>query len=91
MRLWRDGAFDVVLTDVNMPGMNGYQLARALRERGCRVPLIGTTANAMREEIERCLESGMNTCLVKPLDLHSLYGCLKPIQMEARECSLTES
>ncbi|MBO3277688.1 ATP-binding protein [Pseudomonas schmalbachii] len=91
LRLWQDGAFDVVLTDVNMPGMNGYQLARALRERGCRVPLIGTTANAMREEIERCLASGMNTCLVKPLDLHSLYGCLKPIQMEARECSPTES
>ncbi|MCY1270007.1 Sensor histidine kinase RcsC [compost metagenome] len=91
LRLWQAGTFDVVLTDVNMPGMNGYQLARALRERGCRVPVIGTTANAMREEVERCLAAGMNDCLLKPLDLPSLYGRLKSIQKETCECSPTES
>ncbi|WP_275627493.1 response regulator [Pseudomonas sp. 273] len=76
MQRWRAESFDVVLTDLNMPRMDGYQLATELRLRGCQRPIIGATANAMREERERCLAAGMDECLLKPVDLDTLYRCL---------------
>ena len=62
---------DIILSDVNMPNMNGYDLTRALRE-GMTLPVIGITANAMAEERERCLASGMNDCLSKPVSMQAL-------------------
>ncbi|EOZ2859827.1 response regulator, partial [Pseudomonas aeruginosa] len=47
-----------------------------LRRQGFRQPIIGATANAMREERERCMSAGMNDCLVKPVDLNALQNCL---------------
>lgn len=76
MHLWQPQAFDLVLTDVNMPLMNGYELARTLREHDPQLPIIGVTANAMREEGQRCLAVGMNAWLVKPLSLQTLRAQL---------------
>ncbi|MFC6298136.1 response regulator [Pseudomonas sp. CCM 7893] len=75
---WQPGRFDVVLTDVNMPGLDGYALTKALHQRDKTLPIIGATANAMRGELERCLAAGMNHCLVKPFTLLDLYNCLAP-------------
>ncbi|MHC8300820.1 hybrid sensor histidine kinase/response regulator [Pseudomonas sp. ZS1P83] len=72
LHLWQPAEFDLVLTDVNMPVMNGYELAMALREHDARLPIIGVTANAMREEGRRCIAAGMNAWLVKPLSLQTL-------------------
>ena len=72
MQLWQPQVFDLVLTDVNMPLMNGYDLARTLREHDPLLPIIGVTANAMREEGVRCLAVGMNAWIVKPLSLQTL-------------------
>jgi two-component system capsular synthesis sensor histidine kinase RcsC len=69
---WAPGRFDLLLTDVNMPTMNGYQLAAALREQDASLPIIGVTANALREEGERCAAVGMSAWLVKPLNLAML-------------------
>jgi len=69
---WQPGQFDLVLTDVNMPVMNGYELAKTLRQQDVHVPIIGVTANALREEGERCAAVGMNAWLVKPLNLPTL-------------------
>lgn len=69
---WLPGLFDLVLTDVNMPIINGYELARELRQRDPDLPIIGVTANALREEGERCAAVGMNAWMVKPLNLHTL-------------------
>ncbi|EXF95612.1 sensor histidine kinase [Pseudomonas fluorescens HK44] len=80
LELWRNSSFDLILTDVNMPRMNGYELAIQLRHLDCSLPIIGATANAMREEGERCLEAGMNQCLIKPFALRTLYNCLEPYQ-----------
>ncbi|MNO94400.1 Sensor protein EvgS precursor [compost metagenome] len=55
-----------------MPITNGYELASALRQRDTQVPIIGVTANALREEGERCAAVGMNAWLVKPLNLQTL-------------------
>ncbi|MNJ17201.1 Sensor histidine kinase RcsC [compost metagenome] len=75
--LWEKDCYDVVLTDINMPGMNGYELARQLRDQGCQAPIIGATANAMRDESDRCLGAGMQELLVKPFGLGDLYDCLQ--------------
>jgi two-component system capsular synthesis sensor histidine kinase RcsC len=73
---WHEASFDLVITDVNMPRLDGYQLTRRLREIDSKVPIIGVTANALREEGEQCLKVGMNAWLVKPLNLTTLRQTL---------------
>lgn len=73
---WHQESFDVVLTDVNMPNMNGYEFAQALRKINTDIPIIGVTANAMRDEEDRCKAAGMSAWLVKPIDLKTLYQSL---------------
>ncbi|WP_118984877.1 transporter substrate-binding domain-containing protein [Photorhabdus sp. CRCIA-P01] len=72
MNLVEEGYFDIVLTDCQMPMMNGYELAQLLRkhERLRQLPpfiILGCTANAFSTEQARCLEAGMNGVLIKPL------------------------
>ncbi len=74
---WDIAPYDLVLTDVNMPYLNGYELARKLREEGATLPIIGVTANAMLDEERRCVEAGMNAWLVKPIELRTLMGILR--------------
>ncbi|BDB20478.1 hypothetical protein cym2001_38430 [Pseudomonas sp. CYM-20-01] len=82
---WHEGAFDIVLTDVNMPRLNGYELAEALRRLGCNTPIIGATANALRGEDALCLAAGMNHCLVKPFTLRALFTALAPYARATHE------
>ncbi|WP_313413550.1 ATP-binding protein [Stenotrophomonas sp.] len=65
-----------VLTDINMPVMDGYALARALRHGGHRVPIIAITATALASERERCLAAGIDELLLKPLNLERLQAAL---------------
>ncbi|CAM3828482.1 Virulence sensor protein BvgS [Pseudomonas reidholzensis] len=81
LRLWLTEPFAVVISDCNMPRLNGHALARAIREHerrsqrpACR--LIGLTANAQAIERRRCRASGMDACLFKPLRLDSLVQAL---------------
>ncbi|MDD1509314.1 ATP-binding protein [Pseudomonas sp. CNPSo 3701] len=80
LSLWHAGDFDIILTDVNMPRMNGYELTKQLRELGCTQPIVGATANAMLDEADRCLNAGMDDLLVKPFTLRALYQCLQAYQ-----------
>ena len=78
LELWKDGGFDLVIVDCNMPLMNGYEMTRAIRqhEHQNRCPpctVLGFTANAQPEEVQRCKQAGMDDCLFKPLSL-SLLG-----------------
>jgi signal transduction histidine kinase/CheY-like chemotaxis protein len=71
------GAFDVVLMDVQMPEMNGFEATAAIRERegqGHRVPIVAMTAHAMAGDRERCLDAGMDGYVTKPVNRETLIG-----------------
>jgi CheY-like chemotaxis protein len=61
-------AFDVVLMDVQMPEMDGYEATRRILEMAPSVPVIGLTAHALPAERQRCLDAGMVERLTKPVD-----------------------
>ncbi|MEW2927387.1 transporter substrate-binding domain-containing protein [Pseudomonas juntendi] len=89
---WRAGDFDVLVLDCNMPHMNGYQLATAVRteERHGQRPrctILGYTANAQPEVRRKCLSAGMDDCLLKPISLSTLSQCLAGIHPRRQQCA----
>ncbi len=74
------GYYDAVLMDIRMPVMNGYDAAKAIRalnRADARLPIIAMTADALSEDIQRCLECGMNEHVAKPIDIEKLMKLLK--------------
>jgi CheY-like chemotaxis protein len=64
--------------DVQMPVMDGYEATTQLREKGFTgVPIIGLSANAMKEDKQSAIDAGMNDYLTKPIKQKSLIGMLK--------------
>lgn len=74
---WQQQKLDVIITDVNMPVMDGISLTRRIRDSQTQpVVIIGLTANAQVAEHERCVEAGMDECLFRPLELSRLEKSL---------------
>ncbi|HEJ9060366.1 TPA: transporter substrate-binding domain-containing protein [Serratia fonticola] len=65
-------AYDLVITDLDMPEMSGTELASAVRKFDNQLSIIGLTANAQESERERCIQAGMNVLTFKPIDLKQL-------------------
>jgi CheY-like chemotaxis protein len=70
------GFYDLILMDLRMPGLNGLEATRALRERGVTTPIVALTADAFDEDRRACLAAGMNDFLAKPLTPAALRGVL---------------
>jgi signal transduction histidine kinase/CheY-like chemotaxis protein/HPt (histidine-containing phosphotransfer) domain-containing protein len=68
--------FDLVLMDIFMPIMDGYQATKALRDAGFSKPIIAVTASAMKGERDKCIAAGMNDVLVKPFKKVDLEAML---------------
>jgi signal transduction histidine kinase/response regulator of citrate/malate metabolism len=74
------GQFDIVLMDVRMPGMDGLEATRRIRALPApngAVPIVGLSAQAFVDQVEECLEAGMNGHLSKPYDPKSLYAAVE--------------
>jgi signal transduction histidine kinase/BarA-like signal transduction histidine kinase len=81
------GSFDVILMDIMMPVMNGYDATRAIRSSSHpdaeSIPIIAMTANAYREDVEKSLAAGMNAHIAKPIDVALLLSVLAEYRQPA--------
>jgi CheY-like chemotaxis protein len=77
LRCFNEQLYDVVLMDIQMPGMSGVEVTRLIRHhpdpRRAGIPIIALTANALRRDQERYLAAGMNACLIKPFEERYLH------------------
>ena len=97
VKAYREGRFDIVLMDLQMPVMDGLSATReirALEGSGPATPIVALTANAMSGQLERCLEAGMNGFLSKPLEISRLQEVLErhglSVDLETESANATQ-
>jgi signal transduction histidine kinase/ActR/RegA family two-component response regulator len=87
--LWRQGNFDLILMDIQMPGMDGLEATCAIRRQEPKsapsIPIIALTAHAMQESFGQCLAAGMDDCLVKPVKIADLYAMVEKHLRRSRD------
>ncbi|MGM0622980.1 MAG: response regulator [Campylobacterota bacterium] len=72
----KDGAYELILMDIQMPVMDGFEATAQIRKKDSTTPIVALTANAMKEDIEKTQAAGMNDHLNKPIDVQKLYEVL---------------
>lgn len=74
--------FDVVISDISMPGMDGYELLRSLRARGDATPAVALTGHGRSADMQRALDAGFGAHLAKPVTLDRLVATLVEVLAE---------
>ncbi|MEO6173152.1 MAG: ATP-binding protein, partial [Arenimonas sp.] len=79
---WYSGRYSLILSDIHMPIMDGYQMTRELRQleqkqKKQRIPIVALTAAALKGEAERCIAAGMDDYLMKPVSIAQLVACMQ--------------
>jgi two-component system, sensor histidine kinase and response regulator len=94
LKIWAEQKFDIILMDIQMPVMDGYTATRQIRSLenpAARIPIIALTADAMTGQLERCLQSGMDGLLTKPLDPERLRDTLERFGLGATDDTIEEA
>ncbi|RSK49054.1 PAS domain-containing hybrid sensor histidine kinase/response regulator [Hymenobacter rigui] len=83
LELFNEQIFDVILMDIQMPGMSGLEATACIRQHPdparAGMPMLALTANAFRADHEQYLAAGLNACLAKPFEEAELFGCLRSL------------
>jgi len=76
VKLHEQNSYSLILMDIQMPILDGYEASRIIREKDKKIPIIAVTASAMKEDVEKTMKSGMNDHLNKPIDITQLHQIL---------------
>ncbi len=94
VELWRAGSFDLILMDIQMPEMDGFETTARIRslerQRDTHTPIIALTAHALREDRERCIAAGMDGYLSKPIRAGKLLEVLEMVASGAFQTARTD-
>ncbi len=71
------GDFDLIFMDIQMPEMDGLEATKAIRKREDEIPIIAMTANAMKGDMEKCLNAGMDDYMTKPIKRDLIFEMIK--------------
>ena len=87
LMLARSYTFDLIITDLGLPGISGYELTSIIRQlekdlHQQPVPIVGLTAHALHEVKKECLQSGMNNILCKPINLKTIEALIHQFILE---------
>jgi len=90
VEMWEKGDYDVVLMDVQMPRMNGFEATYTIREkeraRGGHTPIVAVTAYALHKDKEECLAAGMDAYMSKPIDFKKCIAMIHTMVGQQNEC-----
>ena len=70
-------AVNLILMDINLPGMTGYEATEQIRLQNSAVPIIAQTGNELESDLQQCFDAGCNGCLTKPIAADVLIDCIK--------------
>ncbi len=78
--------YSLIFMDVQMPEMDGLEATKKIRARGINIPIVAMTANVFKEDIDKCLEAGMDAHLGKPLDMYDVVGTIRKYCLNPERC-----
>lgn len=85
LRTAKEGTYDAILMDMQMPNMNGIEATKQIRSLpfawAKTIPIIAMTANALKDDVQKCLDAGMNQHLSKPIDMKKLLKTLAEVKI----------